>query len=144
MPRTIAALLAAFALWPLAAAATEAELVQLSRDVAAAEVRGDAAYLDGAWAPEFTVTSQFGQVSSKAEQLAIVRSGANRFDSIEVRDARARVYGDAGMVSEVLVLKGQVAGRPVEGTVRALTVWVRKDGRWQAVATQYTRVQVAP
>jgi ketosteroid isomerase-like protein len=137
----LVALLALLVLRPIAAAPSEVETLQLTWDVAAAEVRGDAAFLDRAWAPEFTVTSQFGRVSTKAEQLAIVRSGANRFESIEVTDARARLYGDTAVVTQQLRLRGQVAGTPVDGAVRALSVCVKRDGRWQVVATQYTRVQ---
>ena len=119
----------------------EESLRQAASAIHAAELRNDAAFLDRAWAPDYTETNQFGVVHNKAERLAEVRSGANVFETIRQVAVRVQVFGEAAVVTERLDVKGKVAGRPVGDAVRALTVFVKRDGRWQAVTMQQTVMQ---
>src|SRR5438067_2937977 len=114
---------------------------RLARDIAAAEARGDANFLNGAWAPDYTEINQFGAVRTKAERLAGVRAKETVFQSIRVLEDHVRAYGDTAVVALRLAVKGKLRGKPIDGDVRALGVYVKRGPRWQAVAAQYTRVQ---
>jgi hypothetical protein len=142
VPLVVILLVLAAAARPVPARQTPGEraVLRLASDIHAAELRRDATILDRAWAPDYVETNQFGVVHSKAERLAEVRSGANVFETIRQREVRVRVYGETAVVTERLDVRGKVAGRSVADVVRVLTVFVERDGRWQAVAAQYTRV----
>jgi len=114
---------------------------QLARQAAAAEVRGDTKFLNTAWAPDYTEINQFGVVHTKGERLAAVRAHETAFQSIRVLEDNVRAYGDTAVVALRLAVKGKLRGKPIDGDVRALSIYVKRGPRWQNVATQYTRVQ---
>jgi ketosteroid isomerase-like protein len=51
-----------------------------------------------------------------------------------------RVYGDTALVWFTLRLVGVKQGQRAELTLRYTDVWVIREGRWQCVSTQSTRV----
>src|SRR5947209_1683115 len=142
---SIPASLAVLAAIPLAGAARQRATdgraaAHLAREIAAAEARGDVKFLATAWAPDYTEINQFGVVRTKAERLAGMRVKETVFQSIRVLEDNVRAYGDTAVVALRLAVKGTVRGKPIDGEVRALNVFVKRGHRWQAVATQYTRV----
>jgi len=63
---------------------------------------------------------------------------------IQVREHGAqnvvmRVYGNVVIVNAVTVNKGHRRERAVSGDFSYTRVYVKRDGRWQAVLSQYTR-----
>ena len=60
---------------------------------------------------------------------------------MEREDMRITVYGDAAVVIGRDNLKGSYNGVSAAGSVRFTHVYVRRDGRWQLVASQGTWVQ---
>ena len=118
----------------------ERAVKQLDRDISAAELHNDAAALDRIWAEDYSQISSSGVVDSKNGQLDLIRAGRFHFERIDVREVRARVYGSTAVVNDLLAVKGQISGRRVDGQVRVLRVFVKRGGRWQCVAAQYTSV----
>jgi ketosteroid isomerase-like protein len=53
---------------------------------------------------------------------------------------RVRVYGDCAVALARTVLKGRSKGQEFGGEYPYLRVWVKRNDRWQAVATQSTSV----
>jgi uncharacterized protein (TIGR02246 family) len=124
--------------------ADERAVIRLTRDICAAEARGDTGPLERLWADDYFQVSSSGRVDSKKEQFALMRSGTFKLDQIDVKEIRARVYGDAAVVNDLLAVRGQISGRRLDGQVRSLRVFVRREGRWQCHATQYTLVAAPP
>jgi ketosteroid isomerase-like protein len=118
------------------------ELTALSKGLHSALMRGDVAYLNRVLAPDHVNVHDHGVVKTKAEFLADVRAGKTHVTSATVDDVHVRVYGNTAVVLYRLVGKARVAGREREGTWRTLRVFVRRNGRWQCVASQYTMVRV--
>jgi hypothetical protein len=58
----------------------------------------------------------------------------------QVLDEHIRIYGDVAVYSTVMRLADQYGEQGHEGNYRALVVLVKRDGRWQQVASQLTRV----
>jgi len=56
--------------------------------------------------------------------------------NLEVHDVRIRIMGDFAIIHARTTYSGQ-DGRP--GSGRYTDVWARRDGRWLAVAAQFTR-----
>jgi len=94
------------------------------------------------FAPEYTFVNARGQRLTRAERLANVKSGRTAFDSLAhvPQEDRISQYGDVVVYTTLLTLGGRYSGRAERGQFRALVVWVRRDGRWQQIASQMTPV----
>src|SRR5262245_9147476 len=103
--------------------------------------RGDAKALDRIWAEEFIDTSFDGTVTTKEEDLAAVASGDLVYQSSKVRDLVIHVFEKKfAVVTGHWTAVGQFKGVDVSGEFRYTDTYVKRDGRWQAVASQITRI----
>src|SRR5918993_1051304 len=93
-----------------APAGVEQELTRLSDQYVAALKGGDAAALERIWADDLTFVNSGGAVQTKAQRLADIRSGANKFDTLEPAEQTWRVYGDAAVTTTLSTIKGQYGG----------------------------------
>jgi len=114
------------------------EVLAFEREIEAAVVRGDVAFVDAASAPTFTFTHGDGwttggaplRVDSRADWMATVAKapyGSRVLDSV-----RTEVHGD------VVITYGRYVGRFKQAAPgrRQFTVWyervyAKRDGRWQ-------------
>ena len=123
---------------------TKAELVQLERDIGAANVRRDAAFFERVEADEFVFTDSGGGLTTKAENVASVRKPANpdvKLLAYDVDDVQVRLYGDAAVVTGRVTTRQLVKGEERAGRSRFTDVFVRRDGRWQIVAGHSSRIK---
>ena len=107
--------------------------------------RGDAAAAARFWAPDYTFVNPQGQRVTRAERLDNVRAARTSFDSLahEPKEEQIRTYGDRDPVAiytALLSIGGRYSGQAEQGQYRALVVWIRREGRWQQVASQLTPV----
>ena len=112
----------------------EQELIKLENDWADAWIKRDIAFFDRIMAEDYTWTSPWGQVLSKAHNLALVRSGEDVITSWVLADMKVRVYGDAAVVTGRSTIKETYKGEDVSGQERWTHTWVKRAGRWQCVA----------
>ena len=119
---------------------TEQAIRQLMKEQANAQQKNDTAALERIWADDFTFTNSSGEVQTKAQRLAEIKSGELKFESISIDDVQVRVYGDTAVVTGRGTVKGQRRGQDLTGQSRSTSVYVKKQGRWQVVATQITRI----
>jgi ketosteroid isomerase-like protein len=101
-------------------------------------LRGDTVALSRMTAVEFNELTRFGTVRSRADNLRDVSSGmlklaAVRFDSLSVR-----IYGDVAILQGITDNEGTMGGMAFSGRIRYTRVFVRREGRWQAVTMQHT------
>jgi Domain of unknown function (DUF4440) len=105
----------------------------------------DATMHESFWADDLVYTSSSGTRTGKAAILESMQEGVpeNALSApvYSATDVDIRVYGDASVVAFRLVSVGPDAGERSEyfntGT------FLRRDGRWQAVAWQATRIPAA-
>jgi ketosteroid isomerase-like protein len=125
------------------------EIQELEAQFGRAVIAGDRAYYDRVLAEDFTHTSHSGVFKTRAEFMAEnkfdekkdPKSGRTRYDAYDVDDLAIRIYGDTAVVTGRTSPKGRTAqGQPITGQYRYLRVWVKRQGRWQAVAFQGTRI----
>jgi ketosteroid isomerase-like protein len=112
----------------------EQELIKLENEWADAWVKSDVAFNDRIMADDFTWTSPWGMVFTKADDLALVRSGEDVITSWALADMNVRVYGDAAVVTGRDTIKETYKGKDVSSQYRWTHTWVKRDGRWQCVA----------
>jgi hypothetical protein len=123
---------------PGAAQAVAAEVLAFERDIEAAVVRGDVAFVDAASAPSFTFTHGDGwttggtplRVDSRADWLATVAKSP--YASRVLDSVKTEVHGD------VVITYGRYVGRFKDAPPgrRQFTVWyqrvyARRGGTWQ-------------
>lgn len=115
-------------------------LIELERKWDAAFHTQDAAFIETVLADEFIATYGDGSRGDKAKELAIARTFDQQVDSSRLDDFIVKVYRDTAVVWFTQFLVGPVQGKPTEVRYQYIDVWVVRDGRWQAVASQSTRL----
>src|SRR5215831_11109385 len=121
------------------ASTAEQEVRQVHRSRLQALVSGDVNKLDKILADDLIYVSPIGKLQTKTEIVSDLKSGALRVSSIEQGEPRVRVYGDAAVVVYLTTSKFSDNGKEYNNEIRATSVYVRRDGRWQLVSQQLTR-----
>lgn len=115
-------------------------LVQLEQDWDAAFRRKDVRFIETILADEFVATYSNGSRGDRAKELELAADFNLQIDSSTLDDFIVKVYGDTAVVWMSQHLVGPSQGRQLEVTFRYVDVFVLRDGRWQCVASQSTRV----
>jgi ketosteroid isomerase-like protein len=121
-------------------AQAEQEVRDMERQWRQAWLAGDGGALDRIHADDYTAIPNIGTVSSKAEVMADVRRGVFRYSRMEHSEMTVRIYGNTGVVVGRTVNEGRRGERDVSGDFRYTRIYVKRNGRWQAVLAQYTRI----
>ncbi len=141
----VAALVLAVGLaWaPDAAAQTTVEdsVRALEQARAQAILHQDTVALSRMVAPDFNEISRLGTVRTRADNIRDIASGRLHLTAIRYDSQTVRVYGDVAILQGIADNVGTFAGMPFTGRIRYTRVFVRRDGRWQAVTMQQTMTQ---
>jgi len=121
----------------VASVAAEADVRRLERAWLDAYERRDSAAMTTIVADDFTITYPDGTIVDKAGTLRQIggppRQGAGpRFRTVEVR---ARAHRDAVILDGILIIESARAGGPPPRRHRYTDTWLRRNGRWQVVAS---------
>lgn len=119
-------------------AAAEDSLRALEEARSQALIRGDTVALSQMTAAEFNELTRFGTVRTRAANMRDVASGMLKLQTVRHDSLSARVYGDVGILQGITDNTGTMGGVPFSGRIRYTRVFVRRDGRWQAVTMQHT------
>ena len=118
----------------------EKELIKLEDGWAAALLKADVAHIDQILADEYLDTDESGTITTKAQDLANLKSGDLKFTVLVPDDYRVRVYGDAAVVMGRNTLQGQFKGADMSGQYRWTDTWAKREGRWLCVATHVSKI----
>jgi len=113
---------------------------QLENELINAQMRADTTVFGRILADDFTGTNAFGTVANKAEVLNLYKAGSIKRELVNLDDVNVRIYGDTAVVTGRATLKGQFTGQDTSGKFRYTRVYVKRNGRWQVVAWQATRI----
>ena len=119
-------------------------LIQLERDWDEAFRSKDVAFVDNVLAEEFMATYGDGTRVDRAQELEMIATFNLQIDSSTVDDFTVNLYDDAAVVWFTQHMVGPSQGQTLELTYRYMDVFVFRDGRWQCVASQSTKVADAP
>ena len=112
------------------------ELADIQQRLARAWVAADRAAIEEIIAPDWTVTGTDGRVSTRSDVLRdAFETNVHRVLAIEIDEVGVRLFGDAAVVTGRTHGLGEYAGAPYDVTIRFTDVFVRRAGRWQAVAS---------
>ncbi|HEX5965550.1 MAG TPA: nuclear transport factor 2 family protein [Pyrinomonadaceae bacterium] len=131
------------------AASIEAELKKLEQDWANSFKTKDVATVRRILADDIVLTYPDGSTGTKNDEVQMAETGAFSADSWDVADSKVTVLdADAAyMTGRTIVKNGKLkdpkSGQTIDisGEYRFLDVYARRNGRWQAVASQVTKIQ---
>ena len=109
-------------------------------------VRKDAAAIAANMAEDFRQIASDGSVADKAAFLKDITSPDLVIDPYTVEEFDVRIYGEAGdvaLLSGSTRMTGRYQGEPFTTHYRYIDTYVRRDGRWQVVSVQTTKVREA-
>jgi ketosteroid isomerase-like protein len=108
---------------------TRAEVLDLGRRWADAELRGDAEALAPLLAGDFVNVGPLGFLLDQQQYLGSRRSGDLRHESFAWDDVQVRVYGDTAVAVGTQTQRSTYRDHDASGRFRVTQVLVRRDGR---------------
>jgi ketosteroid isomerase-like protein len=121
-------------------ASVEQELIKLEEGWADASVKCDVAFLDRIFADDYMNTDTEGSVSTKAQEIANLKSGDLKVTSSVSDEYKVRVYGKAAVVTGRCTFKAQYKGKDSSSQFRWTDTWVKGAGGWQCVASHESKI----
>jgi hypothetical protein len=118
-------------------------LIELEHNWDAAFHRHDQAFIDRILAEEFVATYDNGVRGDRDLELKLALIDEN-VESSTMDEFIIKEYGNTAVVWFTLHLVGPVNGQRVQNDYRFTDVFVLRDGRWQCVSTQSTKVVAKP
>jgi ketosteroid isomerase-like protein len=131
-------LLLVFALSLLAA--TEDDIRTADRRWAEAVKNRDLAALERMYTPGLIYAHASGVVEDKATYIARLRSGKQRYDSVNIESTKVAAYGDSAVSHSIVRTIGVNDKGPFNDHVMMMHVWVRQSGEWKLAAHQTTKI----
>jgi ketosteroid isomerase-like protein len=127
---------------PAGGRSVEQSVEKLDDEIFAAAKRGDAEAFGKFLADDYVRIGPDGQMRNKAEAVDLYKPGRLKWDSIELKNRKVRVYGNTAIVTREDDVKGHMGTNEISGTYRDTVVYVKgKNGQWQDVNFQSTKVQ---
>ena len=119
----------------------EKAIVQMEKDWTEAGIKKDVATLDRILADDWMAIDFEGKTMTKAAALADMKSGASTNSSVELGEMKVRVYGDTAIVHGSDTEKSTYKGKDSSGHYVWTDVFVKRNGRWQAVSSQSVKTK---
>ena len=116
------------------------ELNQIQQRLIKAWVSKDRETINSILADDWAVTDPAGRVLTKAQVMAELDSGERKLESGTIDEVNVRLFGDAAVVTGRTAATGSYQGNSVSVKLRFTDVFVKRSGRWYAVASQATLI----
>lgn len=117
----------------------EAVLVALNEEFQNAVRTGDVAALERILSDDFVLYTGGSGDAAIAKTGVIADTERTRYVMNASSDVRARVWGDTGVVTARLTMKGTRDGKPFDVAVRFTDTYVRDGTGWKQVSAHASR-----
>jgi len=118
----------------------EQAVMQVEEDLRVAISKGDTKAYGRIVGDDYVFTNQDALVRTKAQMVSAYDSGSLKYESVKFDEIKVHAYGDTAVVTGRQTVKAQDNGKDISGQFRYTRVYVKRQGRWQLVATQVTRI----
>lgn len=115
-------------------------VIELDRKRMTAMAEKDVATLNTVLADDLIYTHSSARLDTKQSLIAAMESGATVYTSVIPSDVKAQNLGDAVVLTGVASISVNSNGTPNAFRVRFTDVYANRNGRWQMVAWQSTRL----
>jgi ketosteroid isomerase-like protein len=123
---------------PAAPSKAEEEVRRVEREWLDAYEQSDAAATERIVADDFTITFPDGIAQTKPQLVALVRAQrkvGQPAPKFSTADVKSRAYGDTVILIGKVVAESRRDGKAVREESRYTDTYVKRDGRWQVVAS---------
>src|SRR5262245_10341731 len=124
----------------LAMAGNAQAVIDLDKKRMQAMAKKDVATLQSVLADDLIYTHSSARLDTSIRLLDNIVSGATVYTSVEPSDVKAQDLGDTVVLTGTCQIKVTSNGTPNAFGVRFTDVYARRDGRWQMVTWQSTRL----
>lgn len=114
------------------------EVIEAKRQYDEAQLKNDSEWFERMFAADYLAVLTDGSTLTKARAVQELRSREITWDWVKAEDAHVRVYGDTAVVTGRFMGAGKYKGKPMKENQRFTSVWIKRDGRWQAIAEHFT------
>jgi ketosteroid isomerase-like protein len=121
-------------------AGAEQALEKKAHEYAQALTKRDVEALDEIWTADYTFVNPRGELLSKAQRIANIKSGTTEFHTMSPQKERLHVQGNFAVEVGRIVVEGEYSGQESSGEYRYTTVWVKMQRRWRMLANQITLI----
>ncbi|MGH9555053.1 MAG: nuclear transport factor 2 family protein, partial [Terriglobales bacterium] len=112
-----------------------AELISLDKQWIAAERDGNKSALSRILAEDYVFTDLNGEVGDRAKSLAHVEAGKAKAKTVTPDNYRVHLHGSTAVMTH----RAKISAEGAAGVeAQAMHVWIKRRGRWQVVAHQWT------
>ena len=118
----------------------EQELAAAQRARFDATVAGDVAALNRLFGDDLTYLHSTGRMDTKVSFIQRLGENGLPYRGFDIEEQQVRVFGDAGFHTAVIMLTQRGADGEHSHRSRCTSVWARRDGQWQEVLWQATRL----
>lgn len=112
----------------------DSEILVYEGELRAAQLASDVEALDRLLDDALVFTSFDGTLASKADDLAMHRSGRMRITRMEPMERRMLHLGQTSVVNVKMDAAALIDGAPIEAVLRYTRVWHKRDEGWRVVA----------
>src|SRR5688572_15058521 len=116
------------------------EIAALNKEWMRSYVKRDTAFLKQYLAEDYVGTFPNGTVLDKRGEIAALESGAVVITDMRPSEMKVQLYGEAAVITGRSAIEALVNGAAESGEYRFTDVWIKQGARWQAVASQVTRI----
>ena len=143
-PLAVAALVSSLSMAPAAQSPdTNAVIAALTKQADAwdkAIVRKDRAAIVANMADDFRSIDGAGTVETKPVFVDGLMDPKLTIDPYTVEDFDVRLFGDVALLSGRTKMTGRFDGKPFTSHYRYIDIYAKRNGRWQIVSVQITRL----
>ena len=115
-------------------------IIELDRKRMAAMAQQDVATLNAVLADDLVYTHSSARLDTKQSLIGNMESGATVYQSVVPSDVKAQDLGEAVVLTGTARIEVVSNGTPNTLSVRFTDVYARRNGRWQMVTWQSTRL----
>ena len=115
-------------------------IIDLDKKRMQAMAEKDFATLNAVLADDLIYTHSSARLDSKQSLIGNMQSGATVYTSVEPSEVKAQDLGDAVVLTGVAQIKVVSNGKPNAFGVRFTDIYAKRNGRWQMVTWQSTRL----
>ncbi len=116
------------------------EIESLEAEWRQALLQNNAAVFDRLLADDYLGITPNGMLETKADALAVQRSGSVKISQLDPSRMKVRVYGDTAVVTSRAEVTGTSGDRDISGEYRYTRVYHRRSGEWKIVSFEANRI----
>jgi hypothetical protein len=115
-------------------------VIDLDRRRMQAMATKDIAQLETLLADDLIYTHSSARLDTKQSLIANMKSGATVYSSVEPSDVKAQDLGEVVVLTGAARIRVASQGKQLDFAVRFTDAYARRDGRWQMIVWQSTRL----